>query len=165
MLLPLSLRAKLDLALKNCNKQDLQSARRNLTQRYRTSDNTSASTSSYMTTPWDRLSYMATRMPATYAVCHRVLSQLQEYQTEITSLLDLGSGPGTVLWTVHDLFSDLNQVTLIEQDQALSREGADLFDKDIHQKNIIFLLQLHSLVQLSFSNSHEWKAVSLNAGM
>ena len=71
----------------------------------------------------------------------------------------MGSGPGTVLWAAHDLFPDLNQVTLIEQDQALSQEGAALFDEDIGQKNITFLSQSlqsaipfksHDLVCLSY---------------
>ncbi|MGI4850507.1 MAG: small ribosomal subunit Rsm22 family protein [Janthinobacterium lividum] len=159
MLLPPSLRLKLDLAFKECDKQNIQSARRGLTQRYRESGDRSALIPPFMTTRWDRLSYMATRMPATYAVCHHVLNQLQKYDTEITSLLDLGSGPGTALWAAHDLFSYLNQVTLIEQDQSLSQEGAALFNKDIHQKNITFLWQSlqsaipfksHDLVCLSY---------------
>src|SRR5215468_3680994 len=47
-----------------------------------------------------RAAYLAVRLPATYAVSERVFSEirLRAPKAEITSLLDLGSGPGTALF-------------------------------------------------------------------
>src|SRR5712672_605710 len=47
-----------------------------------------------------RAAYLAVRMPATYAALRRVFAEikLRASQDEITSLLDLGAGPGTALF-------------------------------------------------------------------
>ena len=170
MHLPDSLRIELDRAFETCSKPQVKSARRALTQRYRksgknnsilveTSNEQSEINPSFMTTRWDRLSYMATRMPATYAVCYHVLNQLQMHGQEIISLLDLGAGPGTVLWAASQLFPSLSQITLLEQDRALIQEGAKLFDDSLKQKHISFLyysvqsaipFETHDLVTLSY---------------
>ena len=161
MRLPDSLRLNLDAAMANANRQKIQSARRHLTQQYQTTTADALTASPFfMKTPWDRLSYLATRMPATYAVCCRVLCQLQNNETKITSLLDLGAGPGTVLWAAHTHFAHLKDVTLIEQDDALLQAGMALFDTDLRQKNITALSQsmtsvtsfkIHDLVCLSYA--------------
>src|SRR5205807_4320940 len=46
-----------------------------------------------------RAAYLAVRVPATYAAASRVLEELKRYvpEEEVGSVLDLGSGPGTVL--------------------------------------------------------------------
>jgi ribosomal protein RSM22 (predicted rRNA methylase) len=44
----------------------------------------------------------------------------------ITSLLDLGSGPGTASWAATQVFPDLQQITLIEQDEGLIQLGKSL---------------------------------------
>lgn len=62
------------------------------------------------------LAYAATRMPATYAVCVAVFNHLLNHLQgrRLSSILDLGSGPGTVLWASHALFPELAQVTCVE---------------------------------------------------
>ena len=47
-----------------------------------------------------RAAYLAVRLPATYAAISRVFAEikLRAPQEEITSLLDLGAGPGTALF-------------------------------------------------------------------
>jgi ribosomal protein RSM22 (predicted rRNA methylase) len=64
-----------------------------------------------------RAAYLAVRLPATYVAIHRVLSEikLRAPQAEINSLLDIGAGPGTVLFAANEEFP-LQQATLIEVD-------------------------------------------------
>jgi ribosomal protein RSM22 (predicted rRNA methylase) len=70
-----------------------------------------------------RHAYLAVRMPATYAACHRVLSLVK---TPITHLLDLGAGPGTASWAAADLLPSLSQITLIEQSAEIIEIGKTL---------------------------------------
>jgi ribosomal protein RSM22 (predicted rRNA methylase) len=106
-----------------------------------------------------RLSYLATRMPATYEVCLRVLGALSDQANRVTSLLDLGAGPGTVVWAAQDLFPNLEQVTLVEKDRGFIHLGARLFDETLEKKHMTWLnsslkdaipFQPHALVTLSY---------------
>src|SRR6476620_9823794 len=65
-----------------------------------------------------RAAYLAVRLPATYAVVRRVFAEIDARapQAEITSLLDLGAGPGTALFAAAEEFPSLRQATLIEAD-------------------------------------------------
>src|SRR5262249_54616311 len=58
------------------------------------------------------------RMPATFAAVARVIDEirLRSPQTNFTSLLDLGSGPGTTLFATAEAFSQLERATLLEAD-------------------------------------------------
>lgn len=69
----------------------------------------------------DRNAYLAARLPATYAVIHRVMAELKTRAPliEISSLLDLGSGPGTALWAVSDIFPEIRKATLVEYNAEL----------------------------------------------
>jgi ribosomal protein RSM22 (predicted rRNA methylase) len=70
----------------------------------------------------------AVRMPATYAAVHAVLSELKllEPDAEISSLLDLGAGPGTATWAAAKLFPKMKHATLIEQESGLIDLGRRL---------------------------------------
>jgi ribosomal protein RSM22 (predicted rRNA methylase) len=58
------------------------------------------------------------RLPATYAALARVFAEisLRAPQPGITSMLDLGSGPGTALFAASQEFPSLQQATLVEGD-------------------------------------------------
>src|SRR5262249_40196614 len=66
-----------------------------------------------------RAAYLAVRFPATYAVNRRVFSEIQARapHAEITSLLDLGAGPGTALFAASKALPALQRATLIEADE------------------------------------------------
>lgn len=122
MSLPHALTQNLARLCEDVPKSELQEARRVLTQRYHqggpiTMDNNA-----------QRLSYLATRMPATFQVVKDVLSRAPGLD-RVKSVLDLGSGPGTVLWALESHL-DLERAHLVEQDLGLlnlSRElGASL---------------------------------------
>ncbi|HEX4946353.1 MAG TPA: small ribosomal subunit Rsm22 family protein [Blastocatellia bacterium] len=74
----------------------------------------------FMTSEAHRIAYIATRMPATYAALRAVLRALL---MPVTSLLDLGAGPGTAAWAGVDALAELQTITLIERDQELIRFG------------------------------------------
>jgi ribosomal protein RSM22 (predicted rRNA methylase) len=65
-----------------------------------------------------RAAYLAVRLPATYAVLRRVFAEinLRAPQVEITSMLDLGAGPGTALFAATEEFPSLQQAMLVEGD-------------------------------------------------
>lgn len=65
-----------------------------------------------------RAAYLAVRLPATFVAVSRVLAEIRRLkpQTEISSLLDSGSGPGTALWAAAEAFPALRTATLMESD-------------------------------------------------
>jgi ribosomal protein RSM22 (predicted rRNA methylase) len=64
------------------------------------------------------LAYLIVRLPATYAVLCRVLSQVP-----MGSLLDLGAGPGTSWWAARSLWSQLPPITAIEREAIFIELG------------------------------------------
>jgi ribosomal protein RSM22 (predicted rRNA methylase) len=75
-----------------------------------------------------RAAYLAVRLPATYAACRRVFDEIQRLApgAAVSSVLDLGAGPGTALWAAADVFSNAVQATLIESDDAWAKLGRRL---------------------------------------
>lgn len=75
-----------------------------------------------------RAAYLATRLPATYAACYRVMAEIRRLapQTAVAGVLDLGAGPGTGLWAAAEIFPNLTQATLVESDDALAKLGRRL---------------------------------------
>lgn len=72
--------------------------------------------------------YLAARMPATYAAARASLDALFEARPDFSpnTLLDIGAGPGTVLWAVADLWPDLEQATLLEASGPARKIGEHL---------------------------------------
>jgi ribosomal protein RSM22 (predicted rRNA methylase) len=84
----------------------------------------------FITSNEQRLAYIGVRLPATYSVIVAVFLELSQCMPELTleSLLDLGAGPGTVMWAVNNIF-EINQITLIEQDKEMIVLGKRLVEK------------------------------------
>ncbi|TRC95467.1 methyltransferase type 11 [Mesorhizobium sp. WSM4303] len=72
--------------------------------------------------------YLATRLPATYAVARASLDALADARPDFQpkTLLDVGAGPGTVLWATTDLWPDLEQAVLFEASAAVRKVGQSL---------------------------------------
>jgi ribosomal protein RSM22 (predicted rRNA methylase) len=68
----------------------------------------------------ERIAYTLIRMPATYAAVRVALSAISEclFGWEPTSLLDLGSGPGTGVWAAVGQFTSLRSSIGIEREAA-----------------------------------------------
>ncbi|TPN28798.1 methyltransferase type 11 [Mesorhizobium sp. B2-3-3] len=69
--------------------------------------------------------YLATRLPATYAAVRASLDALNEARPDFMpkTLLDVGAGPGTVLWATNELWPDLEQAVLLEASAAVRKAG------------------------------------------
>lgn len=72
--------------------------------------------------------YLATRLPATYAAVRASLDALADARPDFqpTTLLDIGAGPGTVLWATTDQWPDLQQAVLVEASAAVRKVGQTL---------------------------------------
>lgn len=71
-----------------------------------------------------RAAYLATRLPATFAVMRTVFGHLRGVSPQ--SLLDLGCGPGTSLWAAAETFEGLETATLYDSDTDMLKVGADI---------------------------------------
>ena len=78
------------------DRRKLAQATAQLTEHYKAADFSSPA----VATEAHRAAYLAVRLPATYAAIQRVFAEikLRARRQEIASLLDLGAGPGTVLF-------------------------------------------------------------------
>lgn len=105
-MIPETLSIAIDKELSSHNTAALKRAREDLTHRYR------QGLSPRMETKEERLSYLATRMPATFAVLEKVMSQINY---EGKTVLDLGAGPGTAYWAM----PGVRKITHLEHDREL----------------------------------------------
>ncbi len=125
MELPLSLRQAVDNALAGVPMSDLITSAKALSQRYR--DEVRDGRLHLSETKF-ALAYIATRMPATYAAIHASFTALAEQQTSFAprSLLDIGAGPGTVMWATAEIWPTLEAATLVETSPAIRALGEKL---------------------------------------
>ncbi len=123
MKLPEILQRAIEEEVRKARAGVLSKARVDLSQSYK--ENPSAL---HMQTEAERLSYLASRMPATYASVAKVLYEFHRLNplARVETLLDLGAGPGTVLWAASEVFGRLKQATLVERDQGLIDLGKKL---------------------------------------
>ena len=75
-----------------------------------------------MRTEMDRLAYAAVRLPATFAATHATLAELRRRTPDLDprSLLDLGAGPATALWSAWATWPDLDRATHVDRDPAMA---------------------------------------------
>lgn len=124
MKLPDELRAAIEQETAKVDRRTLARAVAELTQSYKSS----ACSVPAIRNEAHRAAYLATRLPATYAACRRVLSEIQTLapQNEVGSLLELGAGPATSAWAAAEIFPRLSQTTLVESDSAMMQLGKRL---------------------------------------
>jgi len=125
MELPLPLRHAVDSALAGVPMSDLTTSAKALSQRYRDEVRDGRL---HLSDARYALAYIATRMPATYAAIHASLTALNEQQPGFAprSLLDIGGGPGTVMWAAADIWPTLEAATLVETSPAIRALGEKL---------------------------------------
>lgn len=104
--------------------KDLTKARENLTSRYKGA----RSSSRLMQTTEEKLSYLVTRMPATFAAVSASLQNLANLCPHLNpkTILDVGAGPGTASWAAFEHDPSLRRFTLLEQDEELVKLGKAL---------------------------------------
>jgi ribosomal protein RSM22 (predicted rRNA methylase) len=122
MELPARLRNAVDEALEGVTLTELTQAAARLSERYRGETLDGA-----LHIPGDLAAkaYLATRLPATYAAVRDALAKLVELRPDFApeSLLDAGSGPGTVLWAASECWPSLQNAVLLEHSAAMRQWG------------------------------------------
>jgi len=114
MRLPAELLDAIQQETDKVDRRKLVQATAQLTAHYKAADFSTAA----IATEAHRAAYLAVRLPATYAAVRRVFEEINARapQAEITSLLDLGAGPGTALFAANEEFPSLQNATLVEAD-------------------------------------------------
>ena len=125
MELPILLRQAVDQALEGVALADLMRAAANLSERYRGETRDGRL---HLSDDLSAKAYLATRLPATYAAIRATMAELAERRPDFApeSLLDVGAGPGTVLWAASDCWPGLHTAHLIEGSGAIRRWGEAL---------------------------------------
>lgn len=125
MELPIPLRQAVDRILEKVPLPELKQAAKTLSDRYRAELRDGRF---HMAQEMAVKAYLATRLPATYAAVRASLDALNEARPEFApkTLLDVGAGPGTVLWATSDLWPELEQATLLEASAAVLKVGETL---------------------------------------
>ena len=125
MELPPSLRHAVDHALEGVSTAQLAAATQALSQRYRKEVRDGRM---HLSDTLAAQAYIATRMPATYAAIHASLAaaaqRLQDFAP--ASLLDVGAGPGTVLWAAQSVWPELQSAKLVEASASIRAVGQQL---------------------------------------
>lgn len=126
MELPATLRIGVDKFLEDTPLAELQRAAATLSSRYR------AELRDGRLHLDDKLAvkaYLAARLPATYAAVRASLAMVAEARPDFSpaTLLDIGAGPGTVVWAAGDCWPDLAEGQLVEASAAARAAGAELF--------------------------------------
>jgi ribosomal protein RSM22 (predicted rRNA methylase) len=125
MELPARLRQGVDILLENVPLPTLKQAAKTLSERYRAELRDGRL---HMGEDVAVKAYLATRLPATYAAIRASLEALSEARPDFqpTSLLDIGAGPGTMLWATTDAWPKLERAVLVEASAAVRKAGQSL---------------------------------------
>lgn len=125
MELPARLRQGVDILLENVPLPTLKQAAKTLSERYRAELRDGRL---HMGEDVAVKAYLATRLPATYAAIRASLEALSEARPDFqpTSLLDIGAGPGTMLWATIDAWPKLERAVLVEASAAVRKAGQSL---------------------------------------
>jgi len=125
MELPAALRQGVDGLLENVPVPTLKQAAKTLSDRYRAELRDGRL---HMGEDMAVKAYLATRLPATYAAVRASLDALGQARPDFQpkSLLDIGAGPGTMLWATTDAWPELEQAVLVEASAAVRKVGQSL---------------------------------------
>ncbi|CAN0908883.1 Methyltransferase-like protein 17, mitochondrial [Linum grandiflorum] len=77
----------------------------------------------------ETVAYVASRMPAVYSACYRVLSEVGRRLPDFTPsrVLDFGAGTGSAFWAMKEVWpKSIKKVNLVEPSQSMQRAGRSL---------------------------------------
>ncbi|CAI9291068.1 unnamed protein product [Lactuca saligna] len=95
------------------------------------------------------IAYVASRMPAVFSACHRVLTEVKRRLPGFspTRVLDFGAGTGSAFWALREVWpNSLERVNIVEPSQSMQRAGLSLI-KDL--KNLPLIQSYGSIQSLS----------------
>jgi ribosomal protein RSM22 (predicted rRNA methylase) len=125
MELPSPLRFAIDQALEGVSATQLAAATQALSLRYRKEVRDGRM---HLSDTLAAQSYIATRMPATFAATHAALTAAAQRLPDFSpaTLLDVGAGPGTVVWAAQSVWPALQSATLVEASASIRAMGQKL---------------------------------------
>lgn len=144
--LPSELAEGIEKAIAGIGLNDLSAAAAQLSQAYRKE-------TPNLSTAVHHLAYLTSRLPATFAAVSAVMGEIKERLPELSlsSLLDLGAGPGTAMWAVAEHFSEIERITLVERDPHFLRLGKELASGTLKRAEWL----QKSLSDFSFDTSYD----------
>ncbi|KAJ0049233.1 hypothetical protein Pint_14862 [Pistacia integerrima] len=77
----------------------------------------------------ESIAYVASRMPAVYSACYRVLSEVRRRLPGFSParVLDFGAGTGSAFWALREVWPrSLEKVNIVEPSQSMQRAGQSL---------------------------------------
>ncbi|XVF10349.1 hypothetical protein REPUB_Repub07fG0175100 [Reevesia pubescens] len=77
----------------------------------------------------ETVAYVASRMPAVYSACYRVLSEVRRRLPGFlpTKVLDFGAGTGSAFWAMREVWpKSVEKVNIVEPSQSMQRAGQSL---------------------------------------
>ncbi|KAL6182825.1 hypothetical protein ACLB2K_044237 [Fragaria x ananassa] len=99
----------------------------------------------------ETIAYVASRMPAVFSACHRVLKEVRRRLPEFSpaKVLDFGAGTGSAFWALREVWpNSLEKVNLVEPSQSMQRAGQSLIQG---QKNLPLIHSYGTLQSLTKS--------------
>jgi ribosomal protein RSM22 (predicted rRNA methylase) len=124
MQIPNDLRRAIEAETAGADWRAVAKAAADLSERYRAEEREGQ----LISTDDHRRAYLVTRVPATYAAAFAALDETAARlgDAEISSVLDVGAGPGTAAWAATDVFPEIARATLVERDTKLVAAGKRL---------------------------------------
>ncbi|CAN1177992.1 Methyltransferase-like protein 17, mitochondrial [Linum perenne] len=77
----------------------------------------------------ETVAYVASRMPAVFSACYRVLGEVGKRLPDFTpsKVLDFGAGTGSAFWAMKEVWpKSIKKVNLVEPSQSMQRAGRSL---------------------------------------
>ena len=103
------------------------SAANAISERYRSE---AASGKSLITNDTEAIAYAIVRMPATIGAAGSAMQYAADrYDSEITSVLDIGAGTGACCWAAAEIFPDVESFTCLEREKSMISLGKSLMEK------------------------------------
>jgi ribosomal protein RSM22 (predicted rRNA methylase) len=125
MELPPALRQAVDRFLEGTPLEQLRAASERLSGRYRSETRDGRL---HLDDALAVKAYLAARLPATYAAIRASMSYVTEAAPDFapTSLIDIGAGPGSVLWAAADCWDGIKKATMVEASETVRSVGRSL---------------------------------------
>ncbi len=148
--LPLKLSNAIDRELAPLHPDRLRDACFDLSQRYARGE--------FIESQNHRQAYIASRLPATYGVLNYILRRIDPFLKTAQTLLDLGSGVGSLAWAAKDYAPHLKSVTFFEKDIELVRLGQHLMQNNLDPLQVSWCHD--NIVKETMFPSHDVVALS-----
>ena len=129
-MMPEELQRAVDSLTQNADTKTLKAARESVSADYRKGTDSHAA----FRDPAKLLSYLVTRLPATYGAALQVFLEVRARLPNfpIRASIDLGAGPGSASWAALEVFPELSKLVLVEKERDAMELGKKLSSASIH---------------------------------